>query len=351
MSNVTSDIVRAAISGKPSRINVAALLIRPELNVREPDTKTWDIEGIAEDIALRGQMEPVLLEESDTERGKYLPIRGFRRSSAVVDLAKRGVIDPTTGKPFDSVVAFTVKPLSEKERYNLMIDAGNTRSLNKVEVFYAVERGLKVWDSEADTAYALRGLIDQHYPPTKEIKRDQFPLGEDGDKAFRDAYHAHRRGLMQTMRYAASSPVVLRDAYVLKTKKLQSWPTDKEMVGLYKKFAKEMDADKTRKINRTNPGAEFVKAWDDFKSKKLKDIAENGGNRPKGTGPMSADALENAQKACDSRTLKLLLDIVRRKVSQDKLATFDAFFVKAEKEGISVKDFGTMLDSVTPEGV
>src|SRR5436853_4858203 len=103
--DTVSTIIRDATARKPSRIPIALVDIDPKLNVREPDINTWDIPGMAEDLALNGQKEPVLLEK----RGdRYLPWRGFRRSAGVRFNADKGIIDPATGKPFADVLAFVI---------------------------------------------------------------------------------------------------------------------------------------------------------------------------------------------------------------------------------------------------
>lgn len=329
--NVT-EIIRAATSKKPVRIDIGLVDIDPSLNVREPNMETWDIPGIADDLALNGQKEPVLLEK----RGdRYLPWRGFRRTAGVKYNAEKGIIDPATGSKFGQVLAFVIdQELSEKERISLLLDAGNTRALNKTELFYSVEKADKVWDTDAQIAIAVKGLLDLHYPV-----RDP-EVASDPAK-----YADYRRGVIGNLLNAARSPVVVRDAYVLRIKKKQSWPSDAEIRPLLKLFRKEMEADKSRKINRQNPGPEFMKTWNEFVAKKKAD--ELADRKPRALNMMTQDDVSGVQEKLDSRTLKVALDIVRRRISQEHLATLDALLVDAEAGKTTAEAFTTVLDSIT----
>lgn len=327
-----SEIIRLATSKKPSRIDIQLVDIDPTLNVREPNMDTWDIPSIADDLALSGQKEPVLLER----RGdRFLPWRGFRRTAGVKFNADRGIIDPATGQKFAQVLAFVIdQELSEKERISLLLDAGNTRALNKTELFYSVEKADKVWDTDAQIAIAVRGLLDIHYPV-----RDPDVTGDPVK------YADYRRGVIGNLLNAARSPVVVRDQYVLRLKKKQSWPSDAEIRPKLKLFRKEMDADKSRKINRQNPGPEFMKEWDEFVSKKRAD--ELNDKKPRALNMMTQDDVSGVQEKLDSRTAKVLLDIVRRRISQEHLATLDELLVDAEAGRTTAEAFAAVLDTIT----
>lgn len=319
-----------------TRVPITSIVIDPKENIREPDISTWDVPALAEDIAMRGQTTPAVLHPV---KGKLHPLAGFRRCSAVRSNAEKGIIDPSTGQPFDSVLAVVIpEELSIKEQYSLMIDSGNTRLLNKVEVFYAVEKAKDVWDTDGQIAIALRGLLDQ-----------QFPV-KDPDVLIDDAKYAdYRRGVIQNLVTAARSPIPLRDAYVLKLKKVKghNWPTDKEVRGLYQAFKKEMEADKTNKISRLRPGKEWKKLWAEFVEKKEKDV--EAGRTPRALNMMSGDDVSTAKSNASSRTVKMLMDCIKRNLSGEVLATLDSALADLEEGKIDIATYGDVLDKLVPD--
>lgn len=335
-----AQIIRNATANKPQRVTVANVIIDPKMNVREPDVTTWDVPGIAADLALDGQKEPALLQKVGD---KYIPCRGFRRCSGVKYNAEQGILDPATGKVFDSVLAFIItEELTERERWALVMDAGNTRGLNRAELFYAVEQADRIWDTDAQISVAMKGLLDQHYPMgTKDLEEMAKLSPGDADKY----YSNYRRGAIGNLLNATRSPVVVRDAYVEKLKKNQNWPNDAEVRTLLKKYRELLDADKSKKINRVNPGAEFMQVWAEFVAKKKADVL--AGRKPKTTAAMNGEEMGKVAEKCESRFVKVVLAIARREISQEHLVTIDALGVDMENGKATPEQIASVLDSVT----
>lgn len=287
-------------------------------NVREEEQRDR-VPSMKRDMAFRGQQDPAMLEA--LADGTYRPVKGFIRSTAISELAAEKVIDPTTGKPFESVRAFVVTDLNERERVSLMLDHSQRTSLTKVGLFNSFERAFNAGYTEAEIVAMLYDLLAQHYPPTRPIKKREEDKGRDQ----LDYY----RGVVQSMKQAWLAPILLHDAWVDKLAGKQKWPTKAEMVELSVIHQKEAAADKTMKISRTNPGPKFMEGW----SKLLKaqeEGAESGTSRPKAVSMMNRQKLEEVHKVLDSVTLKIAYAIVRRDVSEDKLMVLDKLLVDAE---------------------
>lgn len=335
-----AEILRAATATKPQRVPVANVVIDPKMNVREPDVTTWDVPGIAADMALDGQKEPALLHKVGD---KYFPARGFRRCSGVKYNAENGIIDPTTNKVFETVLAFVINDeLTERERWALVLDGGNTRGLNKAELFYAVEQADRIWDTDAQISVAMKGLLDQHYPmPTKKLEEMGKLSPVDADRFYAD----YRRGAIGNLLNAARSPVVVRDACVEKIKQNQNWPNDAEVRTLLKKYRELLDADKSKKINRVSPGTEFMQVWAEFVAKKKADV--DAGRKPKSTAAMSGEDMGKVAEKCDSRFVKVTIAILRREISQEHLPTVDGLGVDMESGKATPEQIESVLDSIT----
>jgi len=327
------ETLRLATQSAPIRIPIAKVEIDPTKNVREPNVETWAIPQLAESLALEGQSTPCILQKIGE---KYLPWQGFRRCSAVKYNAERGVIDPMTGKPFTEVLAFVInEELSIKDQFALLLDAGNTRLLNKVEVFYAAEKARQVWSTEAQIAIALRGLLDS-----------QFPVKDPSVLENPEEYANYRKGVVQNLLTAAKSPVVLRDAYVEKLRGKQKWPSERDVRKLEKDFRTEMEADKTNKISRQKPGKEFMKTWNAYVADQK--AAATNGSKPKAVAMMNGDEVQTAKNACDSRILKTVMAIVKRQIPQEHLPKLDALLVDIEAGKADVTNITKILDEISP---
>lgn len=331
-TQTVAEILRNATARQPVRMPLANVEIIPEENVRLADVSTWDIPALADAFALEGQIDPVVLRK--VGKDKYRPLRGFRRCSAAKYNAERGIVDPATGKVFDSVSAFVInEELSQKEQFALILDGGNTRLLNRVEILNAVEKADKVWDTAAQIAIALRGLLDLYFQAPAEVKTDE-------------EYADHRRGAIQNLLNAVRSPLPLYEACLAKAAGKQKWPNEREVMKLYSAFQKEMKADKTNKISRLKPGKEWMKLWKEFLDKKTSDAA--AGKKPKSTAMMTGENVDTAKSACNSRTIKTLFDIVKRTKPQESLAKLDAALVDIEAGKCTVEQFTAILDEINP---
>lgn len=334
MKDNVAEILRKAIEKKPVRVSIGEVIVDPARNVREPDVSTWGLDGIAEDIALNGQKEPVVLEKVDD---KYYPIRGFRRTSAIKLNADKKVVDPTTGRIFDTVLAWVIDDkLSEKDRVAIMVDQGNSRGLQPHELLYAIQRMDKTASTDAEIAITCRGLLDQYFPLKREVKDDKD-------------YADYRRGVVQNFVAAARGPLVMFDKFVLKLKRVQTWPTADEVRVLYADFKKEKDADKASKISVEKPGKEWLKKWDAFVAKKQ--AAPAGKSANGGIVAFNRDAMSKVADTAKSRILRVIESCHLRKINkpEEALAAIDEMLMLVEKGEIKPAAIEKVLDGLTAE--
>lgn len=319
-------------TGKAVRISLSKVINDRSRNVRENDEATYHVDALRDDIALRGQQTPAVLEKNAD--GTYYPLAGFLRTTALLELAASGAIDPNTikrdpatgepipgtGKPFDSIVADVYEDLSDRERVNLLVDHGQRRGLQKQELFYAMERLFFAMYSEKEVAVVLRGLLEIHYPPNKKIENTA------------EALLQYYRGVIQTAKRAWAGPALMRNAWVEKLKGHQNWPTKAEMEDGVKIYNAAVKEDKTGKINRDNPGEKFMEFWN--RLLKAQEQAEaDGPNAPKSVSMLSRGQIEDLQKIANSRILKAAFSMVLNdgKVDRSKLPNLSGLVEEFEK--------------------
>lgn len=297
--------------------------------------EAYDSPNLRNDLAQNGQVTPLLVEKMPD--GKFVVLRGNRRRFNMIALATQGVIDPktvkideatgapipNTGKVFETADADVYEGLTDEERFLLNTDQGNTRTLDRAELFIVMENAFSKHYSEKEIVVILGDLLDQLYPPTRTIVDPLIDGGED-----RLAYY---RGVLQNMKRAWGSPKVLRDAFYRKLDNKQKWPNNKEVSELQKVFLKEADADKSGKISRTNPGPKFMEAWTKYLSQKQAEEAE-GATRPKSQAMMNKDQIVELGNATTSRILKIALWTTTRKISPDVFAKLDGFVTDIESK-------------------
>lgn len=313
------------VQNKVVRVPLSKVVIDRTRNVREDQAYT--VTALKADLALRGQQDPAVVEKIGDE---FFPIKGFLRSTALMELMNEKKIDPqtmkfdektgepvpNTGKPFESIDAIVYEGLTDRERIELLLDHGQRRGLNRVELQNAFERSFGAGYSEKEIAVILYGLLEQLYIPNKTI-------GTSAEEKL-----AYYRGVIQTAKEAWRSPTVLHTAWVEKLKGVHAWPTKAELFEMSKLFQKEAESNVT--YNKSNPGPKFMERWNAY-LKKQADAAADGEKRSKSDSMMNRSQLEDAGKACDSFCLKIHGKIITRELSQDKLALLDKEMVEVEK--------------------
>lgn len=343
-----------AKSKKIQNVLLSDIVISYDRNVREHADASYDDPAMRDSLALVGQQTIAKLLK--LQNGTYEPIQGNRRVYNLKKLAEAKVLDPKTAKrdsdgnivrdddgkpvgakPFDSIEAEVYEGLSERERLELLVDHGNVRSLNKAELFYAGEMFFSVGYSEKDVVIMTYGLLQMHYPPSRNITE----MSKDGGTDALEYY----RGVVQTMKDAYRAPVAARDAWVVKLKTGRSWPIKNELTQGYKLFRDEMNADKTGKISRQNPGPKFTEFWNKVVAKHEAAVA-SGEKRGKSSAMMNNKQVIERVATCDSRALKAAFKIVLRQISEDKLPLLDAGLVKLAAGEINGQQFDSILDSV-----
>lgn len=307
-------------------------------NVRESVAESYDSPNMRESLATFGQQTTAKLLKHPN--GRFEPVQGFRRAFNMKILKDQGIIDPTTakrddegkilvddaghpigGRPFSTIRAEVYEGLSELERIDLVIDHGDVRQLNQVELQTSFEELFRVGRNERETVVKLKSLIEQYYPPSRKIKDAVDDNGADLLK--------HYRMVVQLAKRVWKAPVVLRDAYLKRLRKQQAWPTNSEIIQLFSTYEKEQSHDGTGTINRMNPGPDFRGEWDDLVSAKTSAGAE--GKRPKSKSMMGHEDVKGLYGTTDSRILKGFNLVVRRLISHEKLPLLDVLCVELEK--------------------
>lgn len=304
---------------KIQQIAIDSIIYDRSENIRDEATGAYEVSSLRNDLILNGQTEPVMLERR--KNGELHILRGFRRITAMLeanamsdeDFAKLGF----DVRRFEKVDAIVLDDLTPRDREKYRIDQSQRRNLNRVELFFAVERAFSVGWTEKEVVTTLYDLFVTHYPPKKTI--------EDTDTAKLEYY----RGVVQNLKLAWDSPTVLREAFVKKERGEQRWPTNAELRKYHKIFATERDSDKTNKINRQNPGPEFLREWAKYTQVKKETAAEGG--RGKAMSMMNGNQVKDAKKSVNSRIIKYVLDIVVRDLPSDALPELDALMVEIEK--------------------
>lgn len=343
-----------AKSKKIQAVKLSEIDVHMSRNVREQSEESYNDPAMRDSLALVGQQTIAKLLK--LPNGRYEPIQGNRRVFNLKILADAGVLDPKTakrdadgnilrddaGKPvgarvFETLESEVYEGLSERERMELVFDHGNIRSLNKAELFYALEMLFSAGNSEKEVVIMSYGLLAHHYPPSRQVKDTSSDGGQDALEYY--------RGVVQTAKDAWRSPIVVRDSWVTKLKTGRAWPIKKEMTQAFAIYKKECDEDKTGKLNRHNPGPKFREFWTGIVNKH-EAAAAKGEKRAKSSASMNHQQIADKVGVCDSRILKAALKIVLRQISEDKLPVLDAGLVKWANGDIDAKGMDAVLDSV-----
>lgn len=295
-------------------------------NVRNPADYT-DLDGLRADLILRGQLEPVALHR---KAGKIDgTLKGFRRLTILKDLAEKKVFCEATAKPFTHVEAFIYDDLSELEKIRLIIDEGQRKGLDRIGLYIAVIKSFEAQMSEKEVVVSTAGLFNTLYPLKRAVKGPEGLL----------AYH---KGNLQIMKSVYQSPLVLRDLWFAKMRGEQTWPLIGDVRQLVKVYEKERDADPLHKIDRANPGPEFLKALSEFKETWEK--AEETGNKPKPLSMQNRDQVEKKSLNSKSRILRVASLIILNKIDNAKWIDLDTFLF--EQVEAKMSDIETVIDGI-----
>lgn len=311
---------------KPVLIAVSSVVNDKTRNVREVTDDAYDIEPLINDIQLRGQQDAATFEKIGD---KYYPIKGFRRTSAMFAASERGLVygehAPSAGKPMDSILAIVYEDLNERERTELLLDHGQRKGLNRVELQNAMERAISAGYGESEIVTLLYGLLTVLYPPSRKIEEgaDGQPLtGKALEKARLDYY----KGVLQTAKRIYKAPSVLRDAAYKKLRGEQNWPTNSEIIDLMTIHNKEVESNPL--LSRENPGPKFTEKWTVL----VKSKTENGGTtRPKSNSMRNRTQVEESMGILECPLSKAFQMIQLGDIPVDRLPVLDRFCNKLWK--------------------
>lgn len=372
-----SDIVSAVSSKTVQNIPLDRIKVMiPNWNVREHNVSTYWDSDIQTTAPLEGQRDTALLyevSEADlkghlaytvphgVKPGDYLPIKGNRRAWNFQDMAKRGVIDPGTlkrdaegkiipnsGKPFSTLRAEVVRNLDEQTLFNAKLDQ-TSRPLSKVEVHFSLEEARRLFRTEKGVAIRMKPLLDRYYkaPPV------DLEILDTPEKEIK--YHNFRKGILQNVQAVMDGPTVLRNAYLDSIRRGTNNPTQKEVGKGYSIYLAEKKADEmTMKINRDNPGPNFMKWWNEDYLKSVQ-AAEESATRRKAAANLNAAQIDKMLEGADSVIFRFALLIVKNKVQGTAIAEYNSLLLALESNKATIADTMTaikkLLDVVQPTTV
>lgn len=329
LANWPADCEQDMIHRKPKLINVPISKVTLDLsrNIREQIDANYDLEPLIADIQLRGQQDAATLEIVGEQ---MFPVKGFRRSRAFEIAASRGLrysdSAPQAGKPIDHILAYVYEDLSEQERTELLLDHGQRRGLNKVELHNAFERAFVAGYGDKEIITLLYSLLENHYPPSRKIGE-----GMEGEKlaAARLDYY---KGVLQTAKRAWQAPTILREAFYKKLRGEQKWPTNSELIDLMSIHTKEIDANPM--LSRDNPGPKFLEKFEAVKKAKVESV----GNAPKSASMRNRTQVEDSMKVLECPISKAFQKIQLGDIAVDKMPVLDKMLVAIWNGGTLSED-------------
>lgn len=289
---------------KEEIVKITAVNVDRNQNFRLQDENTYDTSSLELDIQTRGQTDPVSLKRVGN---LLIPIRGFRRMTALQRLAAKGTIDPNTGKPFEHVRARIYENLTPQEEYVLKADHSQRRSLNAAELFNSLGFGFDAGMTEQAVVNINRDLLEMHNPPKRQIENTP------------EEYLKYYRKVVQIAKKAWNGPRIMREAWRNKLAGLQNYPLQSELEHFYDIYAKERDENEVNKatINPENPGPKFLKAWEDMIAKKS--TAQAAGKKAKSVSGRNRQQVDEMHDKLSSVILKLCLAWVQSRIGPDRL--------------------------------
>lgn len=302
-------------------------------NVRELDN--YDLPALMDDLKERGlQEEPwvyptgekIVLGEDTKPNDVLVPVKGFRRRAAWGALLKefpegykyKDADGKERIRKFDTMRVRLYPVLDPQTRINLMIDHGQRKGLNRVELQIGFERIFGVQYSEKQAVVMLKGTLIENYPPTRKIE-------ETPEKLL-----GYYRGVVQTAKRIYELPDVAREACLKKLRGDQQWPTNSEIIELHKIHSDEEKADTTATINKSAPGPKFFAKWNELLKVKA-EAAKEGNTRGKSSAMQNRQQTEDARKSARSVLVRRVFDVQLRRVSVDKLPVLDKIALELEK--------------------
>lgn len=295
-------------------------------NVRNMADYT-DLNDLKADLTLQGQLDEVELHRKGAVIDDVL--RGYRRITAMLQLAAAGVICEATGKPFTHVKAFVYENLSEEQKLERIIDEGQRKGLDRIGLTISAVKLFEVGKTEKEVVVKLAGLFNSLYPP-KRVLNGPVDLLDN------------HKGTLQAIKEVYKSPFMLRNAWFARMRGEQKWPVIDDVRQLVKVYEKERDADPLHKIDRANPGPEFLKAWAEFEETWKK--AEETGNKPKPLSMQNRDQVEKKSLNSKSRVLRIASLIILNKIDNAKWIDLDTFLFEQVEAKIS--DIETIIDGI-----
>lgn len=327
---------------KNQKIKLSELVINRNDNVRDKEAYE-DLRALKDDLAFRGQQVEAAVEKVGPNQFK--PLQGFLRGTALLDLQAEGKIDPLTvklnpvngepipgsGKVFETIHATVYEGLTDRERMSLLFDHSQRRGLNAAETHLALEKLFAALYSEIDVVIMTRNLLEQWYPPKRAIKKLKDKDGNDTTVDDPTDLLNYFRGVIQTAKIAWRSPTLLREAWLNKLRKKQSWPRKSELLEGAKIFEDECKSDVTQKMTQDKPGPKFMAWWDRFHSAQI-EAEEAGESRGKNTSMLSRGQVEDCKKTAGSRVVRGTLSGVLNDGTfpREKLPLLDKFQQKIE---------------------
>lgn len=336
-------------------LNNPELIVDRKFNVREDKAySSQELETLLADIGHKGQTTPIIVSEKSD--GTLKTLQGNRRLTVMRIAAERGMIDPRTmktdddgnlipdtGEVFSVVDAIIKKNLTPFQEVSYLLDASQTRGLNRVELFNSFVRARSVGMKEAEIQIALADLFDQHFTLPADVRAMED--GPEKLKRIKDARH----GTYQKMDQAFSLPDAAQDAYrrTLNKQIDDVYIQANEVTALAKALKDDFKNDSIN-VSRNNPGPQYTALWDKIvrKFEEAKAAGTLGKNKPKTSAIMGANDIRNlaSPSVTASRFAKLLIAVINRDIEQADFIVINKAQEDLETGAITHEAYNGILD-------
>jgi hypothetical protein len=300
----------------------------PNLNVRPRSEYDQDKWGAAELVPMLRETKGVPKSEPafhfDTATGELSILRGNRRFLAIEILRNE---DPKE-KGYQFVSARIYRDLSREQQSILRMDhAAREKPLSRYGLHLSIIECANLGMSEKRTIAVLRGALSDSYQPDRNV-------GKSNDD---EAVFKQYRGFVRTCRWAHDIAVLERD-WIEKCKdRAKTFPSNDVVEKCHKAFVADKAGERGALVNRDTPEKQpelvptFMAAWNKAVEDKKETDARGGSRAAKGSGPMTATAIEAL--SVSSLVLTGVKAAVARKAKNPTLITdvLDPILVKLEK--------------------
>lgn len=284
-----------------------------------------------------------------SEDGKVLEaitLQGNLRHKAVEELHNRGLLDPKTGKVFDSleVLLHPIGSLTDVEIHNYIHDHSNVTDLDRFETYKTFCNHFRANLSDEQMLISSGALLERNFfGGNTEIPTTKVADGKGGftDVIDYTAWASKKRGRIQHLERIFRAPTVMRLAGEEQLKGGRNLMKDTDVRDLFKIFRDEMkEANDGKLIDKgiapesitvDKPGPKFTEKWAQLLRQRAE--AEAKGIRSKGIAMLNNAAVTKMKDNATSGFIKAILNIVLNARPQDKIIGLQNAILPFEQPG------------------